>query len=85
MSCLHGERDTHAECCQRDHRRRAHADEHHLPEDRRDFEKLPGKWRDQNPIEQAEIKLDVVLQNEASASAQDDKMIASTKVENSVL
>jgi hypothetical protein len=29
--------------------------------------------------------LDVVLQNEASASAQDDKMMASTKVENSVL
>src|SRR5437867_840853 len=63
MRCLHGERHTYAKRRQRDHRRRAHTDEHHLPEDGRDFEKLSGKRRDQNPIEQADIKLEIVFQN----------------------
>jgi len=53
-----------------------------LPEDRRDFEKLPSKGRDQNPVEQAEIKLEIVFQNEASADAQNDKMTVTTKAEN---
>ena len=63
MGGLHGQRYAHAERGQGDHRRRAHPDKHHLPEDRRDFEKLTGEWRDQNPVEQAEIKLEVVFQN----------------------
>ena len=63
MRGLHGQRYAHAECGQRDHRRRAHADEYHLPKDRRDFEKLAGEWRNQNPVEQAEIKLEIVFQN----------------------
>jgi hypothetical protein len=32
-----------------------------LPEDRRDFEKLPREWRDQNPVEQTEIEFEVVF------------------------
>jgi hypothetical protein len=32
-----------------------------LPEDRPDLEKLPGKRRNQNPVEQIEIKLDVIF------------------------
>src|SRR5437899_822065 len=63
MRCLHGERHTNAKRRQRDHRRRAHTDEHHLSKDRCDFEKLSGKRRDQNPIEQADIKLKIVFQN----------------------
>ena len=52
MSGLHGERHTYAERRQRHHGCRAHADGHHLPEDRRDLKKLPGKRRNQNPVEQ---------------------------------
>ena len=85
MSCLHGQRYAHAEGCQRDHRRGAHPDEHHLPENRPDFEKLPLERRDQNPVEQAEIKLEIVFQNEASADAQNDKMTATTKAESLAL
>ena len=85
MGGLHGQRHAHAERCQRDHRRRAHSDEHHLPKDRRDFEKLSGERRDQNPVEQAEIKLEVVFQNKASADAQNDKMTAPTKAESVAL
>jgi hypothetical protein len=81
MGGLQGQRYPHAERGQGDHRRSAHPDEHHLPEDRRDFEKLPGEWRDQDPIEQAEIKLEVVFQNGTSADAQNDKMAAPTKAE----
>ena len=81
MGGLHGQRYAHAEGGQGDHRRRAHPDEHHLPEDRRDFEELPGEWRNQNPVEKAEIKLEIVFQNETSADAQNDKMVAPTKAE----
>ena len=81
MGGLHGQRYAYAECCKGDHRRSAHPDEHHLPKDRSDFEKLPGEWRNQNPVEQAEIKLEIVFQNEASADAQNDKMAATTKAE----
>jgi hypothetical protein len=52
MSSLHRERYANAERRQCHHWRRAHADGHHLPEDRTDFEKLPGKRRNQNPVEQ---------------------------------
>ena len=61
MSGLHGERHTYAERRQRHHRCRAHTDGHHLPEDRRDLEKLPGKRRNQNPVEQTQIKLEIVF------------------------
>jgi hypothetical protein len=56
-----------------------------LPKDRRDFEKLSGERRDQNPVEQAEIKLEVVFQNKASADAQNDKMTAPAKAESVAL
>src|SRR5205814_9236096 len=75
----------HAECGQRNHRRCAHTYEHHLPEDRRDFEKLAGKRRNQNPIKQAEIKLYVIFQGPAAsvvADAQDDKARGSKKAES---
>jgi hypothetical protein len=32
-----------------------------LPEDRRDLKKLPGKRRNQNPVEQTQIKLEIVF------------------------
>jgi hypothetical protein len=54
-----------------------------LAENGRDFEKLAGKRRDQNPVKQTEIKLDVPFQNQASADAQNAKVAATTKAENS--
>ena len=62
MSGLHGERHAYAERRQCHHRCRADADGHHLLEDRRDFKKLSGKRRDQNPVEQTQIKLEIVFQ-----------------------
>jgi len=32
-----------------------------LPEDWSDFEKLPGQRRNQNPVEQTQIKLEIVF------------------------
>jgi hypothetical protein len=84
MGSLHGQRYTHAERCQRNHRRSAHPDEDHLPENRRDFEKLTGEGRDQNPVEQTEIKLDVTFQIMAASNAQNDKAGAPTKAESLV-
>ena len=84
MGSLHGQRYTHAERCQRNHRRSAHPDENHLPEDRCDFEKLTGERRDQNPVEQTEIKLDVIFQIMAVSDAQNDKAGAPTKAESLV-
>jgi len=55
MRGLHRQSYAHAACGQRNHRRRAHTDEHHLAEDRRDLEKLPGERRNQNPVEEAKI------------------------------
>jgi len=82
MGGLHGQRHANAKRRQRDHRRSAHSNEDHLSEDRRDLEKLSGERRDQNPVEQAEIKLDVIFQIMAVSDAQDDKTGASTKAEN---
>ena len=61
MSGLHRERYTYAKRRQCHHRCRAHADGHHLPEDRPDFEKLPGKRRNQNPVKHTQIKLEIVF------------------------
>src|SRR5438270_10188780 len=61
MRSLHRQRHSHTECCQRHHRRRSHTDEHHLAKDRADFEKLTGKRRNQNPVEQTEVKLDIIF------------------------
>jgi hypothetical protein len=86
MRGLHGERHAYAECCQGNHRRCAHSDKDHLPENRRDFEKLSAKRRNQNPIKQAGIKLEIVFQNTAVivlAAAQNDKTSETTKAESS--
>jgi len=61
MRCLHGKRYAYAERRQRDHRRGAHPDKDHLPEDRRNLEKLPRERRNENPIQQTEIKSDVIF------------------------
>ena len=61
MRSLHGKRHAHAERRQRDHRRGAHPDENHLPEDRPDLEKLACKRRNENPVEQTEIKSEVIF------------------------
>jgi len=61
MSGLHRERYANAERRQCHHRCRAHADGHHLSEDRTDFEELSGKWRDHNPVKQTQIKLEIVF------------------------
>jgi monoterpene epsilon-lactone hydrolase len=61
MGRLHCQRHANTECRQRHHRRGADTDEHHLPEDWRDLEKLPGKGRNQNPVEQTEIKLEIIF------------------------
>jgi hypothetical protein len=64
MSCLHRQRDANTERCECDHWRRAHTDGYHLPEDRRDLEKLSGERRNKNPVEQTKIKLKVIFQSE---------------------
>src|SRR5512140_2705007 len=61
MGRLHGQRHSNTEGRQRNHRRCTYSDEHHLPEDRPDLEKLPGERRNQNPVKQTEIKLDVIF------------------------
>jgi len=60
MRGLHRQRHAHTKCRQRYHWRRADTDENHLPEDRRNLEELPGERRNQNPVEQTEIKLEIV-------------------------
>src|SRR5438552_18366383 len=62
MSGLHGQRHADTERCERDHWRRTHTDEHHLPKNRRHLEHLAGKGRDEHPIKETEIKLEVILQ-----------------------
>ena len=61
MRRLHRQRHTNAKCRERDHWRSAHTDSYHLPEDRSDFEKLSGERRNKNPIEQTEIKLEIIF------------------------
>ena len=61
MRSLHRKRHAHTESGQRDHRRRARPDENHLPEDRRDLEKLAGKRRNEDPVKQTKIKPEVVF------------------------
>ena len=61
MRSLHRKCYAHAESRQRYHGRGAHTYENHLPEDRRDLEELTREWRNENPVEQTEIKLDVVF------------------------
>jgi len=70
MGRLHRQSHAYAKRRQRNHRRRAHADENHLPEDRRDFEKLTGKRRNQNPVKQADVKLEIVFQNAVCGRAE---------------
>jgi hypothetical protein len=53
-----------------------------LSEDWRDFEKLTGKRRNQNPVEQTEIKLDVIFQIMPASDAQNGKAGAPTKAES---
>jgi hypothetical protein len=43
---------------------------------------LSAKRRDQNPVKQAEIKLDVIFQIMAVSDAQNDKAGAPTEAEN---
>ena len=62
MRGLHGERHANAERGERDHRRRAHADEHHLPEDRRELEELSLERRDQDPVKQASVEPEIIFQ-----------------------
>ena len=83
MRGLHGERHAHAKGRQRDHRRRAHPDEHHLPEDLRDVEKLPGEGRYEDPVKKVEVELKVIFQNVIVPNAQDDKRRETTKAESS--
>src|SRR5882724_1884028 len=83
MRALHGQCHADAERGQRHHRRRAHTDENHLPEDRRDFEKLPPERRDQHPVKQVKIELKIIFQNVIVPNAQDDKRRETTKAETS--
>ena len=61
MRSLHRKRHAHAKSRQRYHRRGAHTYENHLPKDRRDLEKLTRERRNENPVEQTKIELDVVF------------------------
>src|SRR6516225_2009651 len=58
MRSLHSQRHAYAKSSQCYHRRRAHADEHHLPKDRRNFKRLPDKGCDEHPVKQTRVKLD---------------------------
>jgi len=97
MRSLHRKRHAHAESRQRYHRRGAHTYENHLPEDRRDFEKLARERSDKNPVEQIQIELEIIFQSESrrciskpyyfsvAPSAQNAKLRALTKAEISAL
>jgi hypothetical protein len=69
MRSLHRKRHAHAESRQRYHRRGAHTDENHLPEDRRDLEKLTRERRNKNPIEQTKIELEIIFQSESRGTS----------------
>ena len=64
MRSLHRQRHANAECRQRYHGRCAHTDGNHLPEDRRDLEKLAPERRNKNPVEQTQIELEIIFQSE---------------------
>jgi hypothetical protein len=83
MRGLHGERHADAERRQRNHWSCAHADEHHLPKDRRDFEQLAFERCDQNPVEQTEVEFEVVFQDAAVRTAENDKAREMAKAESS--
>ena len=61
MRGLHRERHADAERGQRDHRRRADADENHLPENLGDTKKLAGKRRDEHPVKQTQIQAQIIF------------------------
>ena len=85
MRGLHCERHANAERGQRDHRRRAHPDEHHLPEDLGDIEKLSGERRYEDPVKKVEVELKVIFQNAGVpmlVNAQNDKVPEMTKAES---
>src|SRR3954470_23379190 len=86
MRRLHGQSHAHAECGESDHRCRAHSDKHHLPEDRREFEELAFERRDEYPIQQTRVELEIVFHNGAAAglaNAKNDKTGEMTKAESS--
>ena len=64
MRGLHRQCHAYTERRERNHWRRPDTDKYHLPKDRRNFEKLPRKGRNQNPVEQAEVKSEVVFQSQ---------------------
>jgi len=68
MRSLHRKRHAHAESGQRYHRCGAHTYENHLPEDRRDLEKLTRERRNKNPVEQTEIEVEIVFQSESRSA-----------------
>src|ERR1700719_4697226 len=85
MRGLHGERHANATRRQRDHRRRTHSDEHHLPKNLRDIEKLSGEGGYENPVKKVEIELKVIFQNAGVTilvSGQNDKARETTKAES---
>jgi len=65
MRGLHGEGNANAKCGERDHRRRADADENHLAEDGPNFEELTFERGDQDPVKKAGVKPEKVLQSAA--------------------
>ena len=65
MGRLHGKCDTHTARGQCHHGRRPDADKDHLPKNRRQFEHPARKRRDEQPVKQAEIELDVIVQTTA--------------------
>ena len=71
MRSLHRQRHAYTERGECDHRRGAHPYENHLPEDRRDLEELTRERRNENPVEQTEIELEIVFQSEAGSAPQE--------------
>src|SRR4051812_30108535 len=67
MRRLHGQGHANTEGGEGNHRRGPNPDEHHLAKNRRDLEELAAEGRDQQPVQQIEIKLDVVLQRRLSS------------------
>src|ERR1700751_2897343 len=61
MSCLHRQRVANTKRCECHHRGSAHTDGYHLPEDRPDLEKLTRERRNENPVEQTEIELEIIF------------------------
>jgi hypothetical protein len=69
MGGLHRQCHAYTERRECYHRRCAHAYENHLPEDRRDPEKLTRERRNENPVEQTEIELEIIFQSESGRCA----------------